>query len=403
MLDCDGLNRNAPAQYVIHNLESSMRSFPLAARYRRRSVFTAVLLGLLVATYSGAIAFTVPQGDYHPEVYACFQATMPPTLDGKLNDPVWQDVPWTNDFVDIEGDRQPAPRLLTRVKMLWDEDYFYVAAELTEPDVWATLRERDSVIFHDNDFEIFIDPDGDNHEYYELEINALGTEWDLLLVKPYRDGGPAIDAWDIQGLRTAVHIDGTLNDPTDTDGGWTIEIALPWSVLEECAHQPAPPEDGNMWHVNFSRVEWNTEEREDRYVKLTDPKTGKPLPEHNWVWSPQGLINMHYPERWGLVRFMTGEPRPVEAWNPALFVAGREILMAVYYQQRIWHEQHGSFTDDLDALGLKDHDLNAVDSAHLDVSVSDSGQRFEACFEGLSTGGTIVCVDETGHLGSGRR
>ena len=86
--------------------------------------------------------------------------------------------------------------------MLYDDNYFYFAAELDEPHVWATLTDRDAVIYHDNDFEVFIDPDGDNHLYYELEINALGTEWDLLLVKPYRDGGPAINAWDIQGLQT---------------------------------------------------------------------------------------------------------------------------------------------------------------------------------------------------------
>ena len=59
------------------------------------------------------------------------------------------------------------------------------------------MTERDSVIFRDNDFEVFIDPDGDTHAYYELEINALGTVWDLLLLKPYRDGGPAINGWDI--------------------------------------------------------------------------------------------------------------------------------------------------------------------------------------------------------------
>ena len=51
-----------------------------------------------------------------------------------------------------------------------------------------TLTEHDSVIFQDNDFEVFIDPDGDNHNYYEIEINALNTEWDLRLPKPYRDG-----------------------------------------------------------------------------------------------------------------------------------------------------------------------------------------------------------------------
>ena len=101
--------------------------------------------------------------------------------------------------------------------MLWDETYFYIAAELEEPNVWGTLTEHDSVIFHDNDFEVFIDPDGDNHEYYELEINALNTEWDLFLKKPYRDGGPAINEWEIPGLKTATHTKGKINDPTDLD------------------------------------------------------------------------------------------------------------------------------------------------------------------------------------------
>jgi len=77
--------------------------------------------------------------------------------------------------------------------MLWDDTYFYVAAQLEEPDVWATLTQRDTVIFYDNDFEVFIDPDGDTHNYYELEVNAFGTLWDLMLLTPYRDGGPAID------------------------------------------------------------------------------------------------------------------------------------------------------------------------------------------------------------------
>ena len=87
---------------------------------------------------------------------------------------------------------------------------------MEEPDVWATLTARDSVIFHDNDFEVFIDPDGDTHEYYELEVNALGTEWDLMLVQPYRDGGPPIDAWDIAGLETGVDVRGTINRPGDS-------------------------------------------------------------------------------------------------------------------------------------------------------------------------------------------
>src|SRR6266851_4866612 len=114
-----------------------------------------------------------------PKCYVCYQASGPITIDGRLDEVAWQQVPWTDLFVDIEGDAKPRPRLGTRVKMLWDDQFFYVGAELEEPHVWGTLTQHDSVIFQDNDFEVFIDPNGDNHEYYEFEINALNTGWDL--------------------------------------------------------------------------------------------------------------------------------------------------------------------------------------------------------------------------------
>jgi cellulose/xylan binding protein with CBM9 domain len=232
-----------------------------------------------------------------PKSYDCVRAVQRIEIDGKLNDPSWQRASWTHDFVDIEGDVKPKPRFRTRVKMLWDDEYFYIAAEMEEPHVWGTLTQHDSVIFRDNDFEVFIDPDGDTLEYYEFEINALNTGWDLFLNKPYRHGGKARNEWEIPGLRTAVHIDGTLNDPADRDRGWSVEIAFPWRVLAEYAHKPAPPRDGDQWRVNFSRVEWRHEIVDGKYQKI------KGLKEDNWVWSPQGLINMHVPEHWGHVRF----------------------------------------------------------------------------------------------------
>lgn len=232
-----------------------------------------------------------------PRVYDCQKTAHPIKIDGILNDQAWESTPWTEDFIDIEGDKKPKPRFRTRVKMTWDDRYFYVAAELEEPHVWATLTQRDSVIFHDNDFEVFIDPNGDTLEYYEFEINALNTGWDLFLNRPYRFGGKANNHWDIQGLKTAVHIDGTLNDPTDTDRKWTIELAFPWKALGEYAHQPAPPHPGHEWRVNFSRVQWKHEIINGKYRKAPGTK------EDNWVWSPQGVINMHIPEHWGRVRF----------------------------------------------------------------------------------------------------
>jgi hypothetical protein len=177
------------------------------------------------------------------------------------------------------------------------DQYLYIGAELTEPHIWANLHQRDTVIFIDNDFEVFIDPNGDTDEYYEFEMNANNTVWDLFLDKPYRFKGTAHDEWNIDGLKTAVHIRGTINNPADVDTGWTVEIAMPWKALAQYAHMPTPPQNHNVWRINFSRVEWTTDIVGGRYVKV------KGKPEDNWVWSPQGVVDMHVPETWGFLRF----------------------------------------------------------------------------------------------------
>jgi hypothetical protein len=231
------------------------------------------------------------------KTYVCYRTGAPIPIDGDITKPQWRAAPWTDDFVDIEGDLKPRPPLRTRVKMLWDDECFYVAAQMEEPHVWATLIERDSVIFRDNDFEVFLNPSKDTRNYYELEINALNTVWDLLLRKPYREGGKADNSFAIKGLRTAVRVHGTLNDPSDTDRGWDVEIAMPWAAFDAHTAAPGRPHDGETWKVNFSRVEWDTTVRNGRYRKVKGRR------EHNWVWSPMGLIDMHLPERWGVVEF----------------------------------------------------------------------------------------------------
>ncbi|HEY3269178.1 MAG TPA: carbohydrate-binding family 9-like protein [Armatimonadota bacterium] len=280
-----------------------------------------------------------------PRGYVCCRAEAPIAIDGRLNKPAWGAAPWTADFRDIQGDLRPNPPLRTRAKMLWDDEYLYIGAEMDEPHVWATLTEHDSVVYQDPDFEVFIDPDGDNHEYYEIEINALNTEWDLRLVKPYRDGGPALNEWEIPGLKTAVHVDGTLNDPSDRDRGWSVELALPWTVLGEFANRPAPPAHGDQWRINFSRVEWHVEIVDGRYVKIPGRA------EENWVWSPQGLIDMHQPERWGYVQFSTLPPGQ-DAFRRDPNERARDALMRLYHAQRAFQKANGRWAASLTELGL---------------------------------------------------
>jgi hypothetical protein len=277
------------------------------------------------------------------------------TIDGKLDEPAWRAAEWSDTFIDIEGDVRPRPRFTTRMKMLWDDEFLYIAADMLEPDIWGTLTTRDAVIFQDNDFEVFIDPDGDTHEYFELEVNALKTAWDLLLPQPYRDGGSAIDGWDIAGLDVGVDIRGTLNKAGDKDDGWSVELALPWKILEETSAYKRAPRDGEQWRINFSRVEWHTDVVDGKYVKRTNAETKKPLPEDNWVWSPQGAVNMHMPERWGVMQFSTlaagaGAARFAEDPNDRV----KWALRRLYYRQRKYRAEHKRYASDLTALGAGD-------------------------------------------------
>ena len=251
-----------------------------------------------------------------PATYLAPRAETPVVVDGLADEAAWQAVPWSDPFVDIRGPAFPQPSLETRVKLLWDDQHLYVAAILHEPHLWATLLERDAIIYRDDDFEVFVDPDGDGLDYYELEINAYGTEFDLFLNRPYSEGGEAHIPWDMPGLRTSVFLHGSLNDPSDIDDGWSVEMAIPWEDLVPPGWDPASapeggrtgraPEVDDVWRVNFSRVEWPLRVENGRYVKAAEPVDWSDHPEDNWVWSPQWEINMHIPSRWGFVWFVDG-------------------------------------------------------------------------------------------------
>ena len=265
---------------------------------------------LAVASATLFVGTLTAQLREYPRIYTVPRATAPVVVDGLPDDAAWAGVSWSGTYVDILGSMWADPQYSTRMKLLWDDEFLYVTAMLEEPHLWATLLERDAIIYHDDDFEVFLDPDGDGLAYYELEINALGTEFDLFLDKPYKDGGSADIPWDMPGLKTAVSLHGSLNDPSDLDDGWSVEIAIPWADLRPPGAGEAgqPPEVDDVWRANFSRVEWPLSVVDGRYEKTAEADDQNLHPEDNWVWSPQGEINMHIPERWGRLWFVDRGP-----------------------------------------------------------------------------------------------
>ena len=90
--------------------------------------------------------------------------------------------------------------------------------------------------------------------------------------------------------------DGTVNDPSDTDTGWSVELAVAWADLESYNEGRAtPPKPGDEWRMNLMRCEWPHEVVDGAYVK------GEQI--EFWVWATQGIEDMHRPDRWGVLRF----------------------------------------------------------------------------------------------------
>lgn len=306
-----------------------------------------------------------------PKHYVCYYTDEQIVIDGNLDKKVWQQAEWTDLFVDIEGDKKPLPSQNTKVKMLWDSTYLYIAAQLDEEHIWAYLENHDDIVFRDNDFEIFIDPDNDAKNYFEFEINAKQTVFDLFLPHPYRHSSFALHNWDFKGIKYAVKIDGTLNNGTDKDKKWTVEVAIPFTDLS-FGLDNGRPDPEKPWRINFSRVEWDTKWENGKYVKLTD-KEGKTLAEHNWVWSPVGAISMHMPERYGYLKFSAMKAGTAkEEFKLPENEKLKSILWAVFYRQEKYFEKNKKFTSDIRELGNDILSLFNPDNFKLSIISADT-------------------------------
>ena len=252
-------------------------------------------------------------------------------IDGDLTKPVWQNAKKSGRFVDMASG---SPGFYdTRSACVWNDSHLYVAFWIEEPFLEAKLANRDDIIFQENDIELFIDG-GDC--YYELEINALGTiyevmfiwrdaytkgsrfdvpEFDILDKQAYSFGGDfdrqpesfwdgthprgtcwAFRNWDFPGLEVGVQLQGTLNDHSDVDQGWTVEIALPWSGMKWLSDgRSLPPKHGDVWGIFFGR-----------FQKLMN--AGQEVSPHPaWVLKPHGKYDTHQPEQFPKVRFLDKE------------------------------------------------------------------------------------------------
>lgn len=171
-------------------------------------------------------------------------------LDGKLDEKVWKNAPSTGAFVrTLDGG--PVDEK-TSAKLLWDDKNLYIAFEVEDKDVWTTLDKHDDKLWTQEAVEVFIDADGDGKSYIEVQANPKGTTFDSYLPS-YRQNN---NDWE-SNVKVAVKVDGTVDNRSDKDTGWVVEMAIPLEAAKglEKDVKNVPPKVGTEWRVNLYRLD----------------------------------------------------------------------------------------------------------------------------------------------------
>ena len=212
------------------------------------------------------------------------RASGPVKIDGKLDERAWAEatpLPLAHCYGPRYGEKAP---LATAARMLWDDTNLYVAFECEDPDIFGRTADRDSELWEEEVVEVYIDPDGDGKDYLEFEVNPRNAVIDLKIPSADQvegDNYKRFRRWDAKGWKTAVHVEGTLDNRTDADRRWTVEMAIPFSALGT-----RTPKLGATWRVQLYRI--------DRSKPLAD----RPMFA---AWSATRAF--HDPTRFGVLLF----------------------------------------------------------------------------------------------------
>jgi hypothetical protein len=326
-----------------------------------------------------------------PKSYTLFNTKTTLKIDGELDEKAWLDSRWSDFFIDIEGDLKPVPTFKTRVKMLWDEKYLYIAAQMQEPHIWANNKPEKDIIFRDNVFKIFIDPDNNMNDDFEIQINPQNNMLFLIMNKPYRDAGVPVSGWIPIGIQSAVKISGTINNADDSDNGWTAEIALPLSAFN---FNPKDAKQNKNLRINFLRTNFDFIVNNGVYSKALD-STGKAFPPHYSCWTPQGIINMHYPERWGYTQFAENTPNNNEqAFILPYSEKQRKYLWLAYYRQKEYFKINKRYASSLNELKVPENDIQLNGKKNM-LNLEATSKQFLISIKEEGSN-TIITLDQDG-------
>jgi hypothetical protein len=227
-----------------------------------------------------------PSGPEAPlPVYACPRIEREIVLDGKLSDPLWKTAPAVRLVFADSGETADC---LTEARLLCSATTLYVGFFCEDDFVWGTRKEPDSDIYAEECVEVFLNPAGVPHQYYEINVSPKNVVFDACILNPRTPSDPGLKFAGLkdyhpEALETRVHVAGEL----DKRGGakaWTVEYAIPIARLIGAPR--VPPRKGDAWRMNLYRID--------------SPEPGR---QKFYAWSPTGKIDFHRPWRFGILKF----------------------------------------------------------------------------------------------------
>jgi hypothetical protein len=216
------------------------------------SLFTRISVAafLLFIVSSATAVYTV---DGERKTFEIRRTTLAPIIDGRLDDEVWKNAAFVDDFHQTSPTDGATPTEATVVRVTYDDENLYIAAHLKDSDptgIRAKQMIQGKMFYSDDRFWVTLDSFNNKRNDYFFQVNANGVRRDALRENNAR----FIDEW-----ATIWQAESSV-----TDDGWVTEIAIPFKSI---SFSP----DSDTWGINFGRGivrkqeydMWSSYERQD--------------------------------------------------------------------------------------------------------------------------------------------
>lgn len=214
------------------------------------------------------------------------------SIDGNLDEPDWARAATVGPFL-VYPTHEPETGETTEARMLWDAENLYIAFKTADRNILASRTRRYEDVFNDDCVEAFLSPFPDTPRIYtNIEVNALATflsEIHLDRPDPALEKMPRVIPsrytpkpghylWSPPGLELGREHVGTINDETDVDSWWAIELGIPFSAFRHLGMKH-PPAAGTVWRFNLYRIGGKTVPPRRNLFFLPEPQ-GNHSPEY---------------------------------------------------------------------------------------------------------------------------